>query len=406
MDPRKRRRIVGRVITSSVALAAVALIAYGFVPSPVPVVVGSVKKQSLEVTVDESGKTRLRSRYIVSSPVLGSLSRITLKPGDAVKEGDLLAQISPMTPQLLDDRTRNEAGARVSMSQANFERSKVTIKRAEAALNFAKDQAERLRSLKASQGTSQQSLDQAEFELRAAEEDFAAARFAERVANHELSMSRAAVQSIEGGPAGGPGLSLTAPITGHVLRVYQESEGVVQPGTPLVEIGDLSSLEIVVDVLTTDAVLIEPGAEAHVERWGGEGTLKARVRKKEPSAFTTRSALGVEEQRVPVVLDLVDPREKWAALGDGYRVETRIRTALVPDAVVAPGGAVFRDGKDWAVFAVREGRARKLKIDVGSRTPDLVQVKAGVKTGEQVVLYPSDQVREDIQVSASTAGES
>ena len=175
MDPRKRRRIVGRVITSLVALGAVSLIAYGFVPSPIPVNVGRVDRQRLEVTVDESGKTRIRSRYIVSSPVMGSLSRISLKPGDVVKEGEVLAQISPMAPQLLDERTRSEAGARVSMSAANVDRSKVTIKRAEAALNFARDQATRLRTLKASQGASQQALEQAEFELRAAEEDFAAA---------------------------------------------------------------------------------------------------------------------------------------------------------------------------------------------------------------------------------------
>ena len=400
MDPRKRRRIVGRVITSLVALGAVSLIAYGFVPSPIPVNVGRVDRQRLEVTVDESGKTRIRSRYIVSSPVMGSLSRISLKPGDVVKEGEVLAQISPMAPQLLDERTRSEAGARVSMSAANVDRSKVTIKRAEAALNFAREQAKRLRSLKAEAGASQQSLEQAEFELRAAEEDFAAAQFAERVANHELAMARAAVQSNDGSKAG-PTLPLTAPITGHVLRVYQESEGVVQPGAPLLEIGDPTALEIVVDVLTTDAVQIQPGAEAHVERWGGEGTLTARVRKKEPSAFTTRSALGVEEQRVPVVLDLVDPPEKWAQLGDGYRVETRIRTALVPDALVAPGGAKFRDGESWAVYKIDGERARKVQITPGKSTPDLVEIKSGLKQGDQVILYPSDQVKDLAKVAAS-----
>ncbi len=403
MDPRKRRRIVGRVITSTIALGAVALIAYGFVPSPIPVNVDSVKKARLEVTVDESGKTRIRSRFIVSSPVMGSLSRISLKPGDVVNIGDMLAQISPMAPQLLDDRTRNEAGARVSMSQANMERSKVTIKRAEAALNFAKEQATRLRSLKASSGASQQSLDQAEFELRAAEEDYSAAQFSERVANHELAMSRAAVASIDGPSKGSPALALTAPITGHVLRVYQESEGVVQPGQPLIEIGDPAALEIVVDVLTTDAVKIQPGAEAHIERWGGNGTLTARVRKKEPSAFTTRSALGVEEQRVPVVLDLVDPRDKWSQLGDGYRVETRIRTALVEDALVAPAGAAFRDGQNWAVFAVKAGHAQKVTLEIGERTPDLIEVKKGLSTGDQVVLYPSDQVRDKVQVAATVS---
>jgi HlyD family secretion protein len=399
MESRKRRRIVSRVVTSLIGLGAVTLIALGFVPSPIRVVAGKVDKRSLEVTVDESGKTRIRSRYVLSAPVLGNLSRITLKPGDEVKAGDVVGEISPMAPQLLDERTRNEASARVSMSQANLERSKVTIKRAEAAVTFAKREAERLKSLRASQGASQAALEQAEFSMRAAEEDFAAAQFAERVANHELTMARATVQSL-GGKGQGPVITLTAPISGRVLRVFQESESVVQPGTPLVELGDPAALEIVVDVLSTEAVAIEPGAEARIERWGGNGELTARVRKKEPSAFTTRSALGVEEQRVPVVLDLTAPRERWKELGDGYRVEAKIRTALLDDVVAVPGSAVFRDGGKWAAFTIQGKKAAKVLVETGERTPDFVQVKSGLAPGDTVILYPSDQVREGVEVAA------
>jgi HlyD family secretion protein len=399
MEPRKRRRIVSRVITSLVGLGAITLIALGFVPSPIRVVTGKVDKRSLEVTVDESGKTRIRSRYVLSAPVLGNLARITLKAGDEVKAGDVVAELSPMASQLLDDRSRNEATARVSMSQANLERSRATIKRAEAAVTFARSEAERLRSLRQSQGASQQALEQAEFNSRAAEEDFAAAQFAERVANHELTMARATVQSL-GGKGGGPVITITAPISGRVLRVVQESESVVQPGTPLLELGDPAALEIVVDVLSTDAVAIEPGAEARIERWGGGGELTARVRKKEPSAFTTRSALGVEEQRVPVVLELTAPRERWKELGDGYRVEARIRTALLNDVVVVPGSAVFRDGGKWAAFAVKGEKAKKLDLELGARTPDWVEVKSGLSRGDTVILYPSDQVRDGVEVAS------
>jgi HlyD family secretion protein len=400
MDSRKRRRIFSRVITSGLLIGATVLIAYGFVPTPIAVTTGKVVKQPLEVTVDESGKTRIRSRYVVSAPVMGNLGRILLKPGDEVKEGDPLGEISPMAPQLLDERTRNEAGARVSMSQANLDRSKVTIKRAEAALAYARDQATRLRSLKASQGTSQQALEQSEFEQRAAEEDFAAAQFAERVANHELGMARATVESLSG-RGRGETLSITAPIAGRVLHVYQESEAVVQPGTPLVEIGDPSALEIVVDVLTTDAVDIKVGAEARIERWGGEQDLVARVRKKEPSAFTTRSALGVEEQRVPVVLDLIDPQAKWASLGDGYRVETRIQTAYLPSALQMPGSAMFREGKGSATYVVRNHKAKKQEIELGASTPDWVEIKKGLGEGDTVILYPSDQVKDGVEVDTA-----
>jgi HlyD family secretion protein len=403
MDARKRRRIVGRTIIVIIGVGAVALIALGFRPTPIPVVTGKVVKSSLEVTVDESGKTRVKSRYTVSAPVLGNLSRISLRAGDRVETGMVLATISPMTSGLLDQRSRNEATARAAMSQANVERSKVTISRAEAALAYAKEQAERQRQLLAKQGTSQVNVEQAEFSLRAAEEDLAAAQFSERVANHELAMARATVASMSGGPSQGPVLELKSPIDGKVLRIIMESEGVVQPGMALIELGDPRALEVVVDVLSTDAVRISPGAVARVERWGGDHPLQARVRSKEPSAFTTRSALGVEEQRVPVLLDLVEPPEKWSSLGDGYRVETSIRTRYLPDAVLAPAGAVFRSGKDFTTYVVMGDNIKRTTFDAGERTPDWVEVKSGLSPGARLVLYPSDQIKDGVLVEATDA---
>lgn len=402
MDARKRRRVVSRTIVIVLAVGAVALIGLGFRPTPVPVVTGEVVKSSLEVTVDESGKTRVKSRYMVSAPVLGNLSRITLRAGDRVEAGMVLASISPMTSGLLDQRSRNEATARAAMAQANVERAKVTISRAAAALAYAKDQANRQRSLLAKQGTSQSIVEQTEFSLRTAEQDEAAAQFGERVANHELAMARATVASMTGaGAQQGPVLELKSPIDGRVLRVITESEGVVQPGMALLELGDPRALEIVVDVLSTDAVRISPGAVARIERWGGDHPLEARVRSKDPSAFTTRSALGVEEQRVPVLLDLVDPSEKWSSLGDGYRVETSIRTRYLPQALLAPAGAVFRSGKDFTTYMVEGGTIKRTTFEAGERTPDWVEVKSGLSAGAQLVLYPSDQIKAGVLVEAT-----
>jgi HlyD family secretion protein len=398
MDPRKRRRIVGRVISGCIVLGVVALVLLGFVPKPVHIVLGKVEQRPLEVTVDESGRTRIRARYVISAPVIGRMSRITLRPGDMVEEGTPLAEIYPVSPGLLDARTRAEADARVAMSQANLQRAQVTVSRAEAAMKFAQDEAARLRRLHQNQGASRQALDQAEFQARAAEEDLAAARSGQAVARNELAMARAAVASMTPGKQATPSIVLTAPIRGYVLRVHQESETVVQPGMPLLELGDPHQLEIVVDVLTTEAVRILPGAEARVERWGGPVALNARVRRKEPSAFTTRSALGVEEQRVPVLLDLTDPKEAWAELSDGYRVEARIRTELIENALVAPASAVFREGDTWAAFTVREGKARKVTLELGARTPEYVEVRRGLSATDPVILYPSDQVADGVDV--------
>jgi HlyD family secretion protein len=192
-------------------------------------------------------------------------------------------------------------------------------------------------------------------------------------------------------------------VRGQVLKVFQESAGVVQAGTPLLEVGDPRALEVVVDVLSTDAVRIEVGAVARIERWGGDYPLAARVRSKQPSAFTTRSALGVEEQRVPVLLDIVEDPARWASLGDGYRVEARIRVANLEGAVVSPASALFRDQGTWNTFAVRRGAAQKVQVEAGARTPDWVEIKKGLTAGDEVVLYPSDQVANGVKLAPQAA---
>jgi HlyD family secretion protein len=427
MDKRKRSRIVSRAITIVVVLGAMTLIALGFIPKPVPASVAKVERRTLEVTVDEPGKTRLRARHVISAPVTGQLARIALRAGDRVEQGAVLAEITPVTPQLLDARSRAQGEARVEIAKANRARAKAATRRAASALAFARDQAERSRKLQAQGGASQQALEQAEYQARAAEEELATLEVGERVADNELTAARAALASLhdergagegrhrsahdselaaalpnEDGPraseGGGESILVRAPLAGQVLRVLHESAGVVQSGTPLLELGDLRALEVVVDVLSADAVAITPGASARIERWGGTGTLNARVRAKEPSAFTTRSALGVEEQRVPVLLDLTDPIERWRNLGDGYRVEARILTARIEDAVVVPASALFRDAEGFAAFVLRDARAHKTAVAVGARTPDWVEVKGGLSAGDTVVIYPSDQVTDGVKL--------
>jgi HlyD family secretion protein len=401
MDKRKRKRIIGRIITGTILLGVAVLIGLGFVPKPVPVTTAKVERRDLEVTVDEPGRTRIRSKYVISAPVTGQLSRIRLLAGDVVEDGHVVAEIAPLTPQLLDERTRAEARARVAVAEANLARMRAGTKGAESALAFARDEAARERQLHSQRGTSAQALERAEYQERRSRDELEAAQLGARVAVSELAAARAALASVDAG--GGGKLQITAPVRGQVLRVMQESEGVVQAGTPLLEVGDPSTLEIVVDVLSTDAVRIPLDALVRIERWGGDYPLKAQVRRKQPSAFTTRSALGVEEQRVPVLLDLREDPERYRALGDGYRVETRIRVAQISGTVVAPASALFREDGAWAAFYVKTAEARKAKVSVGARTPDWVEVKGGLTPGQEVVLYPSDQVRDGVQLKRQPA---
>ncbi len=398
MEKRKKRRLLGRSVGIVIGVGLLALIGLGFVPKPVQVVLGKAERRSLEVTVDEPGKTRIRSKYVISAPSAGQLSRIALQAGDRVAENQVVAELTPVAPQLLDARTRAEATARVNVAQANVARTKAVIQRAESTLSFARDQATRSRTLHAQHGTSQQALEKAEYDERAAKEELANAQLGEKVAQGELEAARAVLASMSGEKSDAR-VTLSAPVAGPVLRVFQESAGVVQAGAPLLEVGDPNTLEITVDVLSMDAVRITKGALAHIERWGGPYALEARVREKQPAAFTTRSALGVEEQRVPVMLDLVDPRDRWRELGDSYRVEARIRVAYIENALVAPNSALFRDNGGYSAFVVEQGKARKRAVEIGARTPDWAEVKSGLKEGEVLVLYPSDTVVDGVGVT-------
>ena len=327
-------KIFKRILMVVFGLAIVAALVVASMPKPPEVDVAEVVRGDLRVTVDGDGKTRVQDHYVIAAPLYGNLARIELEPGDDVETGAILARISPLEAPLLDRRSRAELEARVKAAQASRLQADAAIERAKAARDFAVKDRDRARQLAQDGNLPEQALDAAELEARNAGKSLDSARFGARVAKHELEMAKAALGRLSGkksdkdskaAPADvGDQMVLTAPVNGRVLRLIRESEGVVNPGEPLLEIGEPSALEIVVDVLTEDAVEIEVGDPVVIERWGGANPLHGKVRLVEPSAFTKISALGVEEQRVNVVISIEESPDVWRRLGDGFRVEVSI----------------------------------------------------------------------------------
>lgn len=399
--PRNKGRMVWRWIKRGIAalvvLAAIALVVRAAMPKPIAVDIAEVKKGPMRVTVNEDGNARVKDRYIISAPLSGRLARIELAPGDSVDEGKVLARIVPLRAPLLNERSKSTAEARVAVTVAAKSQSRAQLKRAKVALEFATTEAQRLEALVSAGALPRQQLDTARFRARTAKADLDSVRFGTRVADHELRMARAALGHLSGKSSKVEQLEVPAPVSGRVLKVLHENEGVVQAGTPLLEVGDPGALEIVVDVLTRDAVTIKAGAHAAVDRWGG-GVLDARVRLVEPSAFTRLSALGVQEQRVNVVIELVSPRDQWLQLGDGYRIEAMITVWQEDDVVQVPASAVFRREGKWTVFIVDGMVAKLTPVTIGQRNGREVQIVDGLEPGVRVILHPSDQVRHDVEV--------
>ena len=399
--PRNRRRVIWRWIKRGIAalvvLAAIALVVRAAMPKPIAVDIAVVKKGPMRVTVNEDGNARVKDRYIVSAPLSGRLARIELAPGDSVDERKVVARIVPLRAPLLDERSKSTAEARVAVTVAAKRQSRAQLQRAKVALEFANTEAQRLEELVTAGALPRQQLDTARFRSRTAKADLDSVRFGTRVADHELRMARAALGHLSGKSNNVEQLEVPAPVSGRVLKVLHENEGVVQAGTPLLEVGDPGALEIVVDVLTRDAVTIKNGAQATIDRWGG-GVLDARVRLVEPSAFTRLSALGVQEQRVNVVIELVSPRDQWLQLGDGYRIEAHITVWQSDEVVQIPASAVFRHEGKWAVFIVEEMVAKLTLVTIGRRNGRDVQIVEGLEPGVRVILHPSNQVRNGVEV--------
>lgn len=395
------------IYAGATAVALVAALIWAFAPRPIEVEVATANEGPFETTIDEDGKTRLRERYIVSAPLAGRLTRITLHAGDAVPAGAVVARLQPAYAPMLDERTLREQQARVDTAQERVKLAGARIERARVAQQQAQNDLRRNEQLAAQGFVSDTQLDNSRLALQAAQRELDAAQQDRRVAEASLDEARAALVAVRNPGASGAAsrdFAVRAPVAGRVLRVMQESEGMVAIGAPLLEVGDTAQLEIVAELLTTDALQLKPGTPVRIERWGGPGTLQGRVRLVEPAAFTKVSALGVEEQRVNVLVDITSDPEQWRALGDGYRVSLRLVALTVDKALRVPVSAVFPrpQAGGMAVFVVSEGRARLTPVDVGARNGNTAWIKSGLEAGTTVIVYPPSTVRDGARVKPRT----
>lgn len=391
------RRILIVLVGLVLAGALLALV----MPRPLVVDVARVVTGRFELTVEEDGRTRVRERFVVSAPLQGRLLRIELDAGDPVARGELLAVIVPTPPPLLDARSRQELRERVAAAEAARDRAEAALARAKVALDEARVDLERARRLAGEAVLSQKELERNQFAADLRDKDLAAAEFDRDVAVHELEMARAALGQLREDPAahGIEPWEIRSPVPGRILRVLTENEGVVPSGAPLLELADPSDLEVVVDLLTSDAVQAVPGARVRIDGWGG-APLEGRVRLVEPGGFTKLSALGVEEQRVNVLIEITSPPEQWRALGDGYRVDAHITLLEHEAALLVPSSALFRDADRWAVYRVENGRAYRRPVGIGARSDQSAVVTEGLREGDVVIVYPDDEVTDGKRVEA------
>jgi HlyD family secretion protein len=411
------------LIAGAAVVALGVVLGWAFAPRPVEVEIATVRQGRFETTVDEDGKTRLAERYVVAAPLAGVLSRISLREGDAVAAGAAVASLTPALPAMLDDRSQRELRARVEGAQDAVQRSTIRISRAQVALEQVANETRRSEQLAQQGFIAPTKLETDRLAVRAAQQEVQSASVERDIAGHDLEQARAAL-GVAQRPARGAGAAFVvrAPIAGQVLRVLQPSETAVPMGTPLLELGDTGRLEIVAELLTTDALATPAGSRVLIERWGGPALLEGRVRLVEPAAFTKVSALGVEEQRVRVLIDISSPRSAWQALGDGFRVGLRIVTLDQPQAVQVPVSAVFPlptqapssaaaptdaaagagpaalDPAGHAVFVVDGGRAKLTAVTLAARNGSMAWLRSGVTPGAQVIVYPPAALRDGLRV--------
>jgi HlyD family secretion protein len=397
------------IATLATGLAAAAWLAW---PQPIAVDLAAVSTGPMEVTVNDDGKTHVRHIYTVSAPIAGKVLRIShplgeegpisRHVGDEVKANDtVVAVMQPATPSFVDFRSREEVQAAVAAAEAYVKYAESEVRRLEAAAAFYRGELARAQTLARTQTVSVQALDKAKFDAESNEAALVSAKA--QVAVWQGVSKSLAARLID--PSSSPPMQdpvccvqIRAPTTGRVLKIIQESESVVQPGTPLLEIGDLLDLEVVADLLSTDAVEIKPGAAVVIDGWGG-APIKARVTRVDPVGFLKVSALGIEEQRVRVTIDFVDGPKSWSTLGHDFRVAVHVTVWNSDNAVMVPVGALFRKADSWAVFLVKEGRARIALVQIGHRNDRVAEVISGLSVGDQLVLHPSDRIGDGVRVA-------
>jgi HlyD family secretion protein len=391
MRPVLRRRI----FVIAVIAVAVGLTVYGFLPGAVEVELAQVKKGMLQMTVEEEGRTRLKERYVVSAPVPGFLRRIDLKVGDAIRKGQSVALLEPLRSPALDPRSHAEAKATLSAAEESVRAAEERERAARADADYAGKRHERMKALLQKGSIARDTLDQAEADAKRAQANQLSATAAVGVARSDLERARSAARDFSSGGKGSRGeVTVTSPVAGRVFKVYRESEGAVQQGEPLLDVGNQSDMEVRVEVLSSDAVRIRRGMSVEFRRWGGDRPLTGTVRLVEPAGFTKISSLGVEEQRALVLVDITSPPEEWKTLGDGYRLDTSFIIWEGKDILQVPASALFRSGEDWAVFAADSGKAIKRIVQVGHRSALSAEILSGLKEGEKVIARPDDTVKE------------
>jgi HlyD family secretion protein len=379
-------------------LTVLALLVWALMPTPREVETAIVTQGRFERAVQEDGKTRLRERYQISAPLSGQLDRITLKQGDDVVQDAQVARLWSSTPPLLDARSRAEQLAANSALQAALVRSQTMVERASAALAKAQADLQRSLSLEKQGFVAPVRLEADHLNVRLREQELASARQDTVAARFTLARSQATLEPVSNNGRAGSPFIVRSPVTGKVLKVLQPSAGMVMAGTPLLEVGDATRLEVVVDVLTEDAAQIRPGTPVQLTHWGGADTLQGTVRRVEPSAFTKVSALGVEEQRVNALIDILSPAATWSKLGDGFKLDVRILVQVEEDAVQVPVSALFPLGNRSGLLVLEWGRARLQEVDVDARNSSSAWIKSGLAVGTKVIVYPDSQLQDGEQV--------
>ena len=391
---RRGKGMLRRVLMWLLLAGLLGWIVWGFRPKPIEVEIDRAGYGPLTVHVVEEGKTRVRNRYMLSTPVAGHMRRVVAKAGDEVKAGEsILTVIEPAVSPLLDPRAEAQARARVEIREAACQQAAESLEMVSTAAKFAESHWQRMRQLGESGGVSATDKDNAERDHLMRQREVHASRFAVQVANHELAQAKAALAQAEGGGSE-LAVALRSPVSGRVLKVLQESAAVLAQGTPIMESGDPADIEIEAEILSRDAVAIRSGAPVSIEQWGGATPLAGRVRRVEPAAFTKISSLGVEEQRVIVLSDMIDPPGDARFLGDRYRVEVRVAIWHADKVLQVPSGALFREGNIWKTFTVVNGVARKTTVEVGKTDGRHTEISGGIAEGTEVLVHPPDAIKD------------
>ncbi|MET0071299.1 MAG: HlyD family efflux transporter periplasmic adaptor subunit [Candidatus Thiodiazotropha sp.] len=392
------------LVWSLLGLILAAILVWAFIPKPIPVDMLTLEPGELTVTVDEEGETRVRDVFVLSAPISGRALRIDAEVGDQVlAQQTKVAEIEPTDATLLDPRSEAQARADIRAAEANLVLAEASVKEARVELDFARSELKRARKLRADAVMSERELEDAErtFRTRQAALETAIANRQARQAELEraraqlISPTEARVQREDC-----PCVPIRSPVDGRILKILHKSEGVVAAGEPLVEIGDPTDLEIVADLLSSDAVKVEQDQRVIIDNWGGDKPLEGVVRRVEPFGFTKVSALGIEEQRVNVIIDFTSPKEAWSRIAHGYQVDVRIVLWQGSGVLKLPLTALFRDSDEWAVFLEVEGKASKRRVTLGRRTGLEAEILSGISVGENIVVHPGDKISEGVEIES------